>query len=1003
ENKKEESEDLIEYDDHIEYKGQKMFKPFVEKPINGDDHNIYIYYPPSHGGGHKRLFRKCKNLCSLFIPGVNKIRRDKSYIYEEFMQTDGFDIKVYTIGPEYAHAEARKSPSLDGIVERSSEGKEVRYPVNLTLEEKEISKKIVKLFKQNICGFDILRANGKSYVCDVNGWSFVKGNNKYYEDCAILLRQTILRKLNYDLYVQKPIFIKNVKIYKNLKLPSNINDNVQKDEELRSVVSIFRHADRSPKQKMKLVVENEEEILSLFDKYSHQEIEQIQGKDGIETIVHFSEIKLKKPNELTEILNIVTNILERNKDTDKLLFESNDNKFLPKLFQVKMVLEKNLNFEGMTRKIQFKPLKVSSKVDPKDSSKTIYYVSKALMILKWGGNITHAGIEQAKLLGNTFRVNLYPSGDTNGLLRLHSTYRHDLKCYSAEEGRCLKTAAAFLQGFLQLEGPMIPIISSMVRKDKNISQALDISCDQIPEVKSKIKSEISECLNQNEQLFDKFHSIFKKEELIEELNPIEDPNELLAAKTEDSSKLKLKFSRLGSMDKEYKEEDIDQGCLDENGETYVFDKTKSPLDNVMLQIGNPKKRMFKILDLMDKVIEHIKTFLTKEECETEVNSYFIKSTTSIQKRSEGDYPISVSCFKAEPFEESDVENYMGIPNSPRPDEQNATPNIEIIKNKTDKSKESISVITNIEKCPSGETSTKGEKSKPQNSPGKRSGKNSETSSLLGNEVGGSKIVRDCEDERIILIVKRYMKLRMDFYDTKKDTFDISKVPDIYDNIKYDIIHNRLWLNEDAITLYVNINLLATFVMPLEYGITTKEKLDIGFKIVGRLFSKIQNDLIWWDKYPTVKKEMDQSEVSYSGLDQSRAGEQVKNTWRRVKTRFYFTCASHMYSLFNLLRFGYNSFLIDKKGSNKKSLEELKGVFDLDYCSHIVFRLFENFNVDEKEDKRFRLEIIMSPGSNKNPTGANKNHMINVAPWIVLNNNLTLEQMKEFFSTFSLQD
>jgi hypothetical protein len=74
--------DLIEYDDHIEYKGEKLFKPFVEKPCNGDDHAIHIYYPPSLGGGQKRLFRKTQNICSLYIPDENSIRKDKSNIYE---------------------------------------------------------------------------------------------------------------------------------------------------------------------------------------------------------------------------------------------------------------------------------------------------------------------------------------------------------------------------------------------------------------------------------------------------------------------------------------------------------------------------------------------------------------------------------------------------------------------------------------------------------------------------------------------------------------------------------------------------------------------------------------------------------------------------------------------------------------------------------------------------------------------------------------------------------
>lgn len=63
---------------------------------------------------------------------------------------------MYTVGPDYAHAEARKSPALDGKVERDSEGKEIRYPVMLTAMEKLVARKVCVAFK--VCVFSPMRA-----------------------------------------------------------------------------------------------------------------------------------------------------------------------------------------------------------------------------------------------------------------------------------------------------------------------------------------------------------------------------------------------------------------------------------------------------------------------------------------------------------------------------------------------------------------------------------------------------------------------------------------------------------------------------------------------------------------------------------------------------------------------------------------------------------------------------------------------------------------------------
>lgn len=497
---KEDSGMMRETEDHVEVGGSVFQKPFVEKPISAEDHNVYIYFPLSAGGGSQRLFRKRGNRSSQYS-SESKLRSSGSYIYEEFMPTDGTDVKVYTVGPDYAHAEARKSPALDGKVERDNQGKEIRYPVILNNHEKLMAKKICHAFKQFVCGFDLLRAHGKSYVCDVNGFSFVKNSKKYYDDCAKILGNLIMRKIAPRYNIPWQMFTLDEEIP---FVPTTHGTMM----ELRCVIAVIRHGDRTPKQKMKMEVKHKS-FFQLFEKYG-----------GLRK----KKIKLKRPEQLQKVLDVARNLL------DELHNQQHENQHEieereSKLEQLKAVLEMYGYFSGINRKVQMKLLDGAKS---KSSSEEGYAASKhrfdrmkaakgepsILLILKWGGELTPAGRVQAEELGRAFRC-IYPGGQGDyagfpgcGLLRLHSTYRHDLKIYASDEGRVQMTAAAFTKGMLALEGELTPILVQMV-KSANTSGLLEHEKDSNT-IQSKVKEKLYGLFNKDRVL---------SEEDIQELAP----------------------------------------------------------------------------------------------------------------------------------------------------------------------------------------------------------------------------------------------------------------------------------------------------------------------------------------------------------------------------------------------------------------------------------------------------------------------------------------------------
>ncbi|DBA02899.1 TPA: hypothetical protein N0F65_005926 [Lagenidium giganteum] len=844
--------EMIEGEDYVEVNGVRINKPFVEKPVDGENHNIYIYYPMSAGGGCKRLFRKVGNRSSEFDPQLNTVRRNGSFIYEEFLSTQGTDVKVYTVGPNYAHAEARKSPVLDGRVLRDADGKEVRYPVILSTSEKEVAYKVCRAFGQTICGFDILRVQDMSCVCDVNGWSFVKNSEKYYDDCAVLLAKYFERLLTgaADPFgidhgpSSSPVFRTNEQTD-----PPEFNMSADQ-EELRCVLAVIRHGDRTPKQKMKMHV-----CHPIFLQYYELKADSSNKKRK-------KDLKIKAVADMEQLLQVSKELMRQYESRDPSLLAfiaerelkcaDDPSDRIEGYRTLRDVLER-WELCGINRKVQLKPREFVV------GENGVKRVSKLLLIVKWGGDLTHSGVEQAEKLGQQFRQVMYPGG---GLIRLHSTYRHDLKIYTSDEGRVQKTAASFAKGLLELEGDIVPILVGLVLKSKDADSMLDQSGSLVQEIIMRVKQRL--------------HTIIHRGDNCSQLM--------------------------------------------EHSQSRLIRSVAEALTTV----DQPIKKMEVMHKLMKNLLEQLTKMLQEKAEHQALNEH--------KQQLEEELSADMQTFQ--------LDRSRSVRMS--------------IKNKH----------SHRDKDEEGRVALE----KPKDS---------------------TKLPEPCGRESLEVMRERWAKLYRDFYVKKRDTYDLSKIPDIHDCIRYDALHNDHMHLTGVRELLDIAAVLSHSLVPQEYGINIDEKVHIGSAMCRTLLMKINDDL---DQARGLKLHTYRLNPSYA-TDKH----EIKSTHRSVRTRLYFTSESHLHTLLNVLRYGRAESPVPSPVSDeaRKWIEDIP---EFCYMTHFVLRVFERFHFPVTDPRRFRLEISLSPGADQDPLDPRPEVHFAVAPRKTISREgLTCQELVDYFA------
>ncbi|KAI9920166.1 hypothetical protein PsorP6_016042 [Peronosclerospora sorghi] len=183
------------------------------------------------------------------------------------------------------------------------------------------------------------------------------------------------------------------------------------------------------------------------------------------------------------------------------------------------------------------------------------------------------------------------------------------------------------------------------------------------------------------------------------------------------------------------------------------------------------------------------------------------------------------------------------------------------------------------------------------------------------------------DETFPLMFERWDKIYRDFYSAKTDTFNLSKIPDVHDCIKYDLLHNSSVSWNCGLDLFKLSEALSRCYVSQEYGMNISEKQSIGNRVSQALCAKIRADVVTVMSAPVKEQplawsswglfgsgdsakdgtliDLEDQDIEHHGYrsDPSYAKElRIKSPGTQVRTRLYFTSESHLHTLLNVLRF-----------------------------------------------------------------------------------------------------